>query len=213
MPTALAVDRTRVCTFTFANGCQCRIPLAPHHPYLCTFHARREADDRAAQEALADIAFPLSHRYVSHGDLSSAIANTMTAVACNHISSRTANTMAYLSQNLLQALTGAEHEFKQAFGTQAWREIIADNYNALRPSELRDQSAALPHPASTHPPAPPKPAAQAANQEASEPVKATPSKAKQETPAEAHAETHDGARAEAHDQANPESADKIPAPQ
>jgi hypothetical protein len=43
MSTALAADRSRMCTFTFLNRCQCRIPPSPHHPYLCTFHARKDA--------------------------------------------------------------------------------------------------------------------------------------------------------------------------
>jgi hypothetical protein len=30
-------DRSSLCVFTFADGCQCRIPRAAH-PYLCVFH-------------------------------------------------------------------------------------------------------------------------------------------------------------------------------
>ncbi len=84
MPTALAMDRTRVCTYTFENSSKCRIPLTSH-PYLCTFHARKDAENRATDDAVRDIAFHLSNRYVSHCDLSAAIAQTITAVAYNHI--------------------------------------------------------------------------------------------------------------------------------
>jgi hypothetical protein len=111
------------------------------HPYLCTFHARREAEDRAADEAARDIAFPLSARYVSYCDLSSAIAHTITAVAYNRISTRDAATIAYLTQNLVQSLAGAEREFKEAFGAPAWRQTIADNFNTPRPSDSREQPA------------------------------------------------------------------------
>jgi hypothetical protein len=141
MSATRAVDRSRLCTFTFENNAQCRIPLSSGHPYLCTFHARREAEDRAADEAARDIAFPLSARYVSYCDLSSAIAHTITAVAYNRISTRDAATIAYLTQNLVQSLAGAEREFKEAFGAPAWRQTIADNFNTPRPSDSREQPA------------------------------------------------------------------------
>jgi len=135
MSTALAADRSRVCTYTFENSSKCRLPLSRRHPHLCTFHARRAAEERAADDAARDIAFPLSGRYVSFCDLSSAIAQTITAVAYNYIPVRSAATIAYLTQNLVQSLAGAEREYKEAFGAQAWRQIIADNFNAPRPSE------------------------------------------------------------------------------
>jgi len=139
MSATIAVDRSRLCTFTFENNAQCRIPLSPGHPYLCTFHARREAEDHAADEAVRDIAFPLSARYVSYCDLSSAIAHTIAAVAYNHIPTRTAATIAYLTQNLVQSLAGAEREYREAFGNRAWRETIAANFNTpRRPSDARE---------------------------------------------------------------------------
>ena len=152
MPTALAMDRTRVCTYTFENSSKCRIPLTSH-PYLCTFHARKDAENRAADEAVRDIAFHLSNRYVSHCDLSAAIAQTITAVAYNHIPTRTAATIAYLTQNLVQTLAGAEKEFKDTFGIYAWRQTIANNFNtprlnnpAVRPSPTQP-AASNPNPA------------------------------------------------------------------
>src|SRR5271163_1458486 len=138
MITALAADRSRVCTYTFDNSSKCRLPLTKH-PYLCTFHARKDAEQRAEDDAARDIAHPLSRRYVSYCDLSSAIAHTITAVAYNYIPTRSAATIAYLTQNLVPSLAGAEREYKEAFGTQAWRQTIADNFSAPRPSGDADE--------------------------------------------------------------------------
>jgi hypothetical protein len=139
MPTALSADRSRVCTYTFENSSKCRLPLSPKHRYLCTFHARKDAEERAEDDASRDIAFPLSRRYVSYCDLTSAIANTITAVAYNYIPTRSAATIAYLTQNLVQSLAGAEREYKEAFGTPAWRQMIADNFNDPRPAESSEE--------------------------------------------------------------------------
>ena len=32
-----------VCSFTFADGRQCRLPRRQGHPYLCLFHEKKEA--------------------------------------------------------------------------------------------------------------------------------------------------------------------------
>jgi hypothetical protein len=150
MSTTIAVDRSRLCTFTFDNGSKCRIPLSPSHPYLCTFHARKVAEDRAADDAVRDIAFHLSGRYVSFCDLSAAIATTITAVAYSHIPARTAATIAYLTQNLVQSLAGAEREYKSAFGVQNWRETVAHNFNSPRPAAAPATTTAAPTDATPH---------------------------------------------------------------
>lgn len=132
MTTTLAVDRSRICTFTFNNGCQCRIPLSAAHPYLCTFHARKEAQAQTIEKAGNDIAYSLSTKYTSYCDLSSTLAHTISAVARRRIPTRTATTIAYLTQNLLQAIAGAQNEYIEAFGDDAWRAKIADNVSSIR---------------------------------------------------------------------------------
>ena len=139
MSTALAVDRSRVCTFTFGNGCQCRIPLSPSHPYLCTFHARKEIQCRDAEKVADKIAFDLSGNYISFCDLSSALAHTVAAVAQRHIPTRTAATIAYLTQNLVQSVAGAQKEYIDTFGKQVWRDTVAHNFDAPRPGENSGQ--------------------------------------------------------------------------
>jgi len=36
-------DRSGLCSFTFADGRQCRTPRRAGHSHLCFFHARKEA--------------------------------------------------------------------------------------------------------------------------------------------------------------------------
>src|SRR5271167_151663 len=108
MSNALALDRSRVCTYTFNNGCQCRIPLSPRHPYLCTFHSRKEAQAQVADQLGRELAVDLADHYVSFRDLSSTLAHTIVAVAQRRIPARTAATIAYLTQNLVQSVAGAE---------------------------------------------------------------------------------------------------------
>jgi hypothetical protein len=149
MPTALAVDRTRICTFTFNNGRQCRIPLAPDHPHLCTFHARKDAQVHAAELAANDIAYSLSTRFISYNDLSSTLAHTISAVVRRRMTTRNASTVAYLTQNLLQSIAGAQHEYIETYGAQAWREQLADNLFTIRAPKL----SASPQPPGSHLPA------------------------------------------------------------
>jgi membrane protease YdiL (CAAX protease family) len=54
--TLLSEDRASLCSFTFANGHHCRMPRSPRHLYLCTFHARKEAQSQAGQQVGLDLA-------------------------------------------------------------------------------------------------------------------------------------------------------------
>jgi len=142
MSTTLVVDRSRVCAFLSPGGRGCTMPLSPSHPFLCTYHARKEAQATAAQNAGRDIAYSLSARYISYNDLSAALAQTISAVAQHRLPSRTASTIANLCRTLLQSVAGAENEFITTYGEDAWTEKIAQNLNSLRPAKpdepLRD---------------------------------------------------------------------------
>ena len=74
-------DRSSLCAFTFADARQCRNPRRAGHPYLCAFHARKEAQALAGEAAGQDIAYHLSGSYVSACDLSSALGRLFAAVA------------------------------------------------------------------------------------------------------------------------------------
>jgi hypothetical protein len=138
MSTAQALDRTHSCAFTFASANHCRMPVSPAHPYLCTFHARKEASARGAERAGQQIAYDLSSRYVSFGDLSSAIAHTISAVAQRHMTPRAATSIAYLSQTLYQSISQAETDYVRTFGVDAWKRTMAHNFSAAAFDDQND---------------------------------------------------------------------------
>jgi hypothetical protein len=125
MSTLRSQDRVSLCTFTFADGRRCRTPRHSGHPHLCYFHARKEAHALAAEQAGRDISACLSSgRYLSACNLSMALARLFSAVAQGHIKPKTANTLAYLGQTLLQTIRQAQHEYINADGTDAWRAAV-----------------------------------------------------------------------------------------
>jgi hypothetical protein len=125
MSTLRSEDRVSLCTFTFADGRRCRTPRHSGHPQLCYFHARKEAQALAAEQAGRDISVCLSSgRYLSACNLSIALGRLFSAVAQGHIKPKTANTLAYIGQTLLQTIRLAQHEYINAFDTDAWRSAV-----------------------------------------------------------------------------------------
>ena len=119
--------RASLCSFTFTDGRQCRTPRAAH-PYLCTFHARKDAQALAAEAAGKDIAYHLSGAFVSACDLSSALGRLFSAVAQGQVKPKTASTLAYLAQSLVQTLPLARHEYINAYDTDTWRDTIRTSH-------------------------------------------------------------------------------------
>ena len=149
MSTNRSKVRSGLCLFTFADGRCCRTPRSAHHPHLCFFHARREAQSLAAEQAGRDISSFLSGSYLSACDLSSALGRLFCAVAQGQVKPKTASTLAYLGQTLLQSIQLAENEYINAFDTDSWREIIRSSFAsppALPPSP--PQTNPTPHPSS-----------------------------------------------------------------
>ena len=93
-------DRKSLCRFTFADGRQCRTPRCPHHAYLCSDHARKESQARAADKLTRELAYFFSGEYLSACDLSAALGRLLPAVVRGDIKPRSARTLAYLSQTL-----------------------------------------------------------------------------------------------------------------
>ncbi len=100
MSTNRSKDRSSLCSFTFVDGRHCRIPRQTQtgHPYLCAFHARKEAQALAGEAAGKDIAYHLSGSYLSACDLTSALGRLFSAVAQGQVKPKTASTLAYLGQ-------------------------------------------------------------------------------------------------------------------
>ena len=153
MSTDHSNDRASLCSFTFADGRRCRTPRTAH-PYLCAFHARKDAQALAGEAAGKDIAYHLSGSFVSACDLSSALGRLFSAVAQGQVKPKTASTLAYLGQTLVQALPLAQDEYINAYGTNTWRKTIRTSH------ELSANHTEEPDPESPQPEAPaPTPAA------------------------------------------------------
>jgi len=127
MSTNRSNDRASLCSFTFADGRRCRTPRAAH-PYLCAFHARKDAQALAGEKAGRDIAYHLSGAFVSACDLSSALGRLFSAVAQGQVKPKTASTLAYLAQSLVQTLPLAQEEYIQAYSTNTWRDTIRTSH-------------------------------------------------------------------------------------
>jgi hypothetical protein len=127
-------DRSSLCSFSFADGRRCRTPRCSAHPHLCYFHASKEAQALAARQVGRDIASDLAGSYLSACDLSSALGRLFSAVAQGHLKPKTATTLAYLGQTLLQSIQFAQHEYVNAFGTDYWRRTIRSSFAQPAPA-------------------------------------------------------------------------------
>ena len=126
-------DRCDLCSFTFADGRQCRTPRRDPETLLCTFHARKEAQALAGQQVGQDIARQLSSSYVSACDVSSTLARVFSAVAQGQVKPKTAATLGFLAQTLVQTIPLAQREFIHAFGMNTWRSIVAASFTPSTP--------------------------------------------------------------------------------
>ena len=124
-------DRAGLCSFTFGNGHRCRTPRCSSHPHHCYYHARKEAQARAADEMGRDVSYFFSGRYLSACDLSSALGRLFTAVAQGQVKPRTASTLAYLAQTLVQTIQISQHEYINAFSTDSWRASVRSSVNDI----------------------------------------------------------------------------------
>ncbi len=86
------------------------------------------AQSLAGQEAGKDIAYHLSGSFVSACDLTSALGRLFSAVAQGHVKPKTASTLAYLGQTLVQILPLAQDEYINAYDTDTWRETIRESH-------------------------------------------------------------------------------------
>jgi len=104
MPSLNPLDRLSLCRFTFADGRRCRTPRLSTHPNFCHYHAQLEAQSQLTTQLANDLAKLFATPNLSTTDLSAAIARLIPAVLHGHLKIRTARTVAYLLQTLLQTI-------------------------------------------------------------------------------------------------------------
>jgi hypothetical protein len=122
-------DRVSLCQFSFADGRRCRTPRTGKNPHFCFDHAQKEARAHAADTLGQDLAYFFSGNYLSACDLSTALARLIPAVVRGDVKPKTAHTVAYLMQTLLQAIHVSQHEYGEAFGGDGWRQAIRNSVN------------------------------------------------------------------------------------
>ncbi len=130
MSSLSAKDRVSLCSFTFSDGRRCRTPRTGNNPRFCFYHAQKEARARAAQKLGKDLDYFFSGDYLSACDLSAALARLIPAVVRGDVKSKTARTVAYLAQTLLQAIHISEQEYINTFGTDGWRKSVRNSVNS-----------------------------------------------------------------------------------
>jgi hypothetical protein len=174
MPSLSAKDRVSLCQFTFADGRRCRTPRTGKNPHFCFHHAQKEARALAEESLSKDLAYFFSGDYLSACDLSTAMGRLIPAVIRGDVKPRTARTVAYMAQILLQSIHISQREYGYAFGDDGWRKSIRHsvnaNYNRRFPHAPKPEQSPSPHPQPAQPaqadhpaPTPPQPAATTAN--------------------------------------------------
>src|SRR5258707_11760239 len=104
MSSLSAKDRVSLCSFTFSDGRRCRTPRIGSHPHFCFYHAQKEARARTAETLGKDLAYFFSCDYLSACVLSTALARLIPAVVGGDVKPKTAYTVDYVVQSLIQAI-------------------------------------------------------------------------------------------------------------
>jgi len=125
-------DRACLCTFTFADGRRCQLPQAPDDMGLCYFHAQKFRQRLSAQEAGRQISEFLNTDILTACDLNSAFASLFSATAQGVIKPKTAASLAYLGQLMLQTQRLAKQEFLEAF-KERWPKIVQESNTFAKP--------------------------------------------------------------------------------
>jgi hypothetical protein len=125
-------DRASLCLFTFSDGRRCRTPRTGNHPHFCFYHAQKEARARAAEKLSKELTYFFSGDYLSACDLSTALARLIPAVLRGDIKPKTAHTVAYLAQTLMQSIHISQDEYINAFGSDGWRNAVRHSVNGNR---------------------------------------------------------------------------------
>jgi hypothetical protein len=149
-------DRVSLCLFTFSDNRRCRTPRIASHPRFCLYHAQKEAQSLATQKLANELTYFFSGSYLTACDLSTALSRILPAVLRGDVKPKTARTVAYLAQTLLQSIRVSQHEFINAYSTDAWRNVVRDSVKSDRDYLFPPKPAPAPKPAppSTPPPNP-----------------------------------------------------------
>src|SRR5258708_7704751 len=150
MSSLSAKDRASLCSFTFSDGRRCCTPRFANHPRFCPYHAQKEARARAAKKLAKALGSFSPGASPPVCDLSPARGRLTPAVVRGDVKPKTAHTVAYLAQTLMQAIHLSQHEYINAFGTDGWRKSVRNsvngNHDYLFPPEPEQDESLQPQP-------------------------------------------------------------------
>jgi hypothetical protein len=139
--------RVSLCSFTFSDGRRCRTPRIATHPHFCLYHAQKEAQTLATQKLSQELTYFFSGSYLTACDLSTALSRILPAVIRGDVKPKTARTITYLAQTLLQSIRISQHEFINAYSTDTWRNAVCDSVKSDRDYLFPPKPAPAPKPA------------------------------------------------------------------
>jgi hypothetical protein len=108
------------CQYTFSDNRQCRMLRQTNHPTLCPFHARDEQQLLESHTLGAQIATSYTGDFLTAADINHVLSKVFTALAQTRIPQRTAVTMAYLGQIMLQTLPLVKKEHPFVYSHETW---------------------------------------------------------------------------------------------
>jgi hypothetical protein len=107
----VATNKSSLCQFPFADGRTCRMLRHRQHPSLCIFHARAERQLLESTRLGSEIGASITGGFMTSTDINFVLGKLYIALAQNRISRRTANTLAYIGQLMLE------------YSFQTWQEM------------------------------------------------------------------------------------------
>jgi hypothetical protein len=124
-----AVDPTKLCQFTFADGRQCRMFRHQSHPILCLVHAREEQQILTEDEIGRELE-SISGEFRTTTDINHVIGKLFRLVANGRIPARRAENLTYLAQLLLYSQKHIRYETNLASraGDDPWQETVRAAY-------------------------------------------------------------------------------------
>ena len=137
-----AVDPTKLCQFSFADGRQCRMFRHESHPSLCLVHAREE-QQLLAQDEIGEELESISGEFRTTTDINHVIGKLFKLVANGRIPARRAENLTYLAQLLLYSQKHIRYEINLAHraGDQPWQETVRAAYPEPEPEPANESAA------------------------------------------------------------------------
>jgi hypothetical protein len=137
-----AVDQSKLCQLSFADGRQCRMFRHESHASLCLVHAREE-QQLLAQDEIGQELESISGEFRTTTDINHVVGKLFKLVAAGRIPARRAENLSYLAQLLLYSQKDIRYETNLAHrpGVQPWQETVRAAYPAPEPEAEPEQEA------------------------------------------------------------------------